>query len=791
VSAAGEDEDGQGVRVTGVTSTPSVLPGPADAETLEQLEFDRALEEVARRAAGPLGAARVRARRPSADAPAVTVELRAVAELQGLLAGGDGFRPEPVEDITALLERLGIAGTLLDGIELAGLGRALEAMRLVRAELTRLAESAPLTAALAAEPPPARLGRDLLRIFDADGTVRDGTDDTVDRARHRVRDARARLIQTLERTLRALASHEVPPDPGVTVRGGRYVIPVLRDARGRVPGIVHGESGSGATLFVEPHAAVELGNALAAAEAAEARAVLALLRRLTDGLRPHVAAAAAAFEMCVAVDDRYARARYAADVGAALPRVGAAPGAHRLVGARHPLLLAEGVDAVPFDLDLDPSELALVVSGPNTGGKTVLLKAVGLINALAQAGVLPPVGEDTALPVYGAIQADIGDRQSIAASLSTFSAHLAALKRALEVASPAALVLLDEMGAGTDPIEGAALAAAALEALVARGARVVATTHLSALKQLAAETPGIVNASLQFDAATLTPTYRLAKGVPGRSYGLVIARRLGLPADLVADAERRTPEADRSLDAVLADVERRASEVQARTTELDTLAARLRRSEGELAVRQQAMVSREAEVATRAADLEKEGRQQARRFLLEARNRVEEALRMARAAVSEATAKEARRLVEEGISDEAAALRRLHDDLAKKGWRVKSGSGEWGVVPSQTLRPSGAARRAPERRPSSEGTTPHSPLPVSEVDLRGMTVDEAKDAVDRALDAAVLADLPSVRIIHGKGTGVLRAAVDELLRGDRRIASHRLAPPREGGTGVTIAELAG
>ena len=776
--------------MTGVTRTPSAWASPADPSTLAQLEFARALEEVAHRAVGPLGAARVRERLPSADVVAVGAELAAVAELQGLLAGGDGFRPEPIDDLTPLLDRARMPGTVLDGVELAAVGRALEAMRLVRADLDRLAKVAPLTAALAAEPPPARLARDLTRILEPDGTVRDGTDDGVDRARQGVRESRSRLLQLLERTLRALAGHEVPPDAAPTVRSGRYVIPVLRDARGRVPGIVHAESSSGATLFVEPQAAVELGNGLAAAEADEARAVLGLLRRLTEALRPCADAAAAGLEMCVQVDDRYARARYAADVGAALPRVVAAPGVHRLVDVRHPLLLAEGVDAVPFDLELDPTELALVVSGPNTGGKTVLLKAVGLINALAQAGVLPPVGDDTTLPVYAAIHADIGDRQSIAESLSTFSAHLVALKRALELAGPTTLVLLDEVGAGTDPIEGAALAAAALEALVVRGTRVVATTHLSELKQLAARTAGIVNASLQFDAATLAPTYRLAKGIPGRSYGLVIARRLGLPPEVVADAERRTPAAERSLDAMLAEVERRVAETADRAAELDALAARLRRQEGELAQRHEAIAGQEGEVATRAAAVEREGRQQARRFLLEARKRVDEALGVARAAVSEATAKEARRLVEDGISEEAAALKRLHDDLAKKGWRVKA-SHEQGAVPAVTLRPSGSGRAKPERRPSPDPTANREPPAANgELDLRGMTADEARDAVDRAIDAAVLADLPAIRIIHGKGTGVLRMAVAELLRRDRRIASHRLAPPREGGTGVTVAELA-
>jgi DNA mismatch repair protein MutS2 len=258
---------------------------------------------------------------------------------------------------------------------------------------------------------------------------------------------------------------------------------------------------------------------------------------------------------------------------------------------------------------------------------------------------------------------------------------------------------------------------------------------------------------------------------------------------VVADAESRTPDAERSLDAMLADVERQSSDVERRALELEAQTIRLRRLEGELALRHESLAKKEAEVTSRAAEVEREGRQQARAFLLEARKRVEEALGVARAAVSEATAKEARRLVEEGISEEGEALKKLQAELEKKGWRV-TGSGEWGGVPSQPLRPGGAGRRKPAPRSGGESPTPHSPLPVSAIDLRGMTADEARDAVDRAIDAAVLADLPVIRIIHGKGTGVLRVAVDELLRKDRRVSTHRLAPPREGGTGVTIAELA-
>jgi DNA mismatch repair protein MutS2 len=752
------------------------------------LEFPRALAEVAGRAVGPLGSASVRARVPSTDLGAIRGALAAVTELQGLLAAGDPFRPEPIEDVTPLLDELRPEGTVVDGLALMEVGRAFEAMRLVRAELGRIEPRAPLTAALAVDIPPPRLGRDLLQTFEGDGRVRDGADAAVDRARRQVRDTRARLIQALERALRGLAAHEASPDAAVTVRSGRYVIPVHADARGRVPGIVHAESASGATLFVEPQEAVELGNQLSAAEAEESRAVTALLRRLCEAVRPHVGTARHALDMCVAVDDLYARARYAADVAAYAPRLVSPGGEHVLRRARHPLLLAEGVQAVPFDLALDPEELTLVVSGPNTGGKTVLLKAVGLLNALVQAGVVPPIGDGSVVPVYRTLVTDIGDHQSIAASLSTFSAHLAALRRALEAAGPGTLVLLDEIGAGTDPSEGAALAAAVLQTLVARRSRTIATTHLGALKELAAETPGVVNASLHFDAASLTPTYELVKGVPGRSYGLVIARRLGIPSEVIEAAEARRPEAERSLETVLADLERRTAEIATREAAIacaeGVTAARTDQAE-RLRVE---IEQREGALREREATIEREGREQARRFLLDARKRVEEALRIAQTPAAAAempeAAREARRIVEQGVVEQGSELERLAKwaGQAEKWGRAAESSGAVRAVRA------GADRLT--ARPPDRPTELAPRVGASEVDLRGMMADEAREAVQRAVDDAVLADLAAVRLIHGKGTGVLRKVVNEVLRADRRVTAHRLAPPREGGTGVTVADLA-
>jgi DNA mismatch repair protein MutS2 len=644
---------------------------------LETLEFPAALARVAAHAAGPLGAARVMSRTPPPAAAAAAVTIRAalaqVAELAALLLTDDGIRAEPVADLSATLELLAVPGSALEGLALADLTVGLAAARVTAADLKRLAEGAPRTAMLRADPPTKELETRLKQAIAPDGTVLDGASKQLARARADVREARQRLVKKLETLLGGLDPTDRAPDAAVTVRGGRYVIPIRNTARSRVGGIVHDESATRATLFVEPPEVIELGNELRAAESAEQREVLRVLRELTELLRPHRDRIAAAWEMCIAFDDLCARARYAVEVNGFAPAIG--EGTLAIRAGRHPLL---GTEAVPFDLSLAPDEYTILVSGPNTGGKTVLIKAVGLLCLLAQSGVIPPIGPQSSLPVFTEVFADIGDRQSIAASLSTFSAHVAALRTILERAGPGSLVLLDEIGSGTDPAEGAALAAAALKALTRRHAVTLATTHLGALKQLAAETVGVVNASLQFDAETLTPTYRLLKGVPGRSYGLAIARRLGVPADVLAEAERAVPDAERTLDRLLAAVEARARELEARAQALDARAAELE------AVRQRLedLEQRAAELSARERSLDADARERARAYLLGARKTVEAALAQARAAVDEATAKEARRMVEEAIEKTGGKLEgwKVGKKDLKVGDRVRTGQGKVGVV---------------------------------------------------------------------------------------------------------------
>jgi len=402
---------------------------------------------------------------------------------------------------------------------------------------------------------------------------------------------------------------------------------------------------------------------------------------------------------------------------------------------------------------------------------------------MAQSGIIPPIGPQSTLPVFTGVFADIGDRQSIAASLSTFSAHLAQLRDILEHAGAGSLVLLDEIGSGTDPAEGGALAAAILKTLTRRRALTLATTHLGALKQLAAETVGIVNASLQFDAETLTPTYRLLKGVPGRSYGLAIARRLGLAGDVLDLAERAVPDAERALDALLATVEARARELEARERDLATRLERLDEDVHRVDTRGEEIATREREVDARARSLDRAAREQTRAYLLEARRKVEEALAQARAAVDEATAKEARRLLEKAIED--------------TDWE-KAGEGEkpeerWVSLDElrrQRQEASGAPRRppSPARPPAGAGHAVPTVV-ASEVSLIGLRVAEAEPLLTKALDDAILADLPYLRVIHGKGTGALRQLVHDVLEGDTRVKRFAFAPANQGGHGVTVAEF--
>jgi DNA mismatch repair protein MutS2 len=787
------------------------MTAAAQADALATLELPAVLDVVAGYAAGPLGADQLRGRTPTIDLHWIRRELDLVRELLTALDRGETFDIPPVPPIKGALGRLKLEGSVLELGELAAVRDTLVAGRKIAAELARIAERSPTLASIRAEPVSNIIERQLERSIGDDGELLDSASPALAAARREVHSARERLIRKLDGVLRDLDSGA---GGSVTMRSGRYVIPVRRDARSRPQGIVHDESGSAGTLFIEPTAAIELGNALREAIIGEERAVLIVLRELTNLLRPFRDAIGHLHEMAVESDTILARTRWARDTRASVPEVVECGGPLYLCGARHPLLLARGVAVVPFDLVLDGIERTLLISGPNTGGKTVLLKAAALMIALMQCGVVPPVDAGSRLPVVRRFFVDIGDHQSLQADLSTFSAHVAELRQILDGADAGAMVILDEVGSGTDPAEGGALAMAVLETLTRRGTLTLATTHLGALKSLATRVPGVVNGSLQFDAATLSPTYRFTKGIPGRSYGLAIARKLGVDAAVLEQAEALVPDAERQLDRLLAAVEMREQTLNRAQSLADARDQDLERREAVATATETAQQARATELRQREKDAERDRARQAKAYLLEARKKVEDALSMARGAADEVTAREARRLLEEGIREESTRLEEsepivaLSADAIAVGDRVRLGTGATGqlaeirndgravvlvgamrlVVKTGTLtKVSGGAGARPQREIQSPDETVRDA--VYEVDLRGMRVDEGEGMLLGFLDAAVLAEQPHLRIIHGMGTGAMRDAVRRLLQHDPRVASFDFAPRQQGGTGVTIAVL--
>ncbi len=633
------------------------------------LEFPRLLAHVAGRAHSAPGAAAVRALEPRTNRQWIEAEHARVGAMRALVTSDAGWISEAIPDLAEPLKRLRIAGLswsaeeLIQGATLLRSSRRTrDALRDPRRPSIIVAYLTPFVVALV----DLRAQEEAIaRAITDDGVVKDDASPALRRVRRELRQAEGELVRLLEREMGKLEAHHQVSDLSVTMRNGRWVMPMRRGARGYVGGIVHDSSGTGETIFVEPPAAVEFGNRLRELEIEEQREVERVLRELTEALRPHHEAINGAYFALVALDSLYARARYAIETLCAPLSFCAPADGLAIVDGRHPLLLARGTPVVPFDLTMHPNERTLLVSGPNTGGKTVLLKAIGLLAAMAQAGVPAPVGPTSRLPVFDDAFADVGDEQSIEASLSTFSAHLKNQGEILRHATNNSLVLVDELGSGTDPAEGAALGGSILETLTLRGSLTIATTHLGQLKLLATEVDGVVNASLQFDALQLAPTYRLLKGVPGRSYGISIARRLQLPEDVLVRAEDRLPKGERDLAVLLADIELRDATLTDRERVMELEQHKLRS-------RLATVTDREVKVREKEREAERSARQETRKYLLEARAVVERAVAEVRekaaehADAIEATARAARRAVEEAAASQGAAVDRVAEQASRE-----------------------------------------------------------------------------------------------------------------------------
>ncbi len=656
------------------------------------------------------------------------------------------------------------------------------------------------------------------RSFDPVGELLDTASPRLGGLRMAVRVAYDRLRRRLD----ALVGSELGSalqEPIVTLRNGRYVVPIKAEARSRVKGIVHDASGSGQTLFVEPLVAVELGNAWREAQIAEAEEVARILDELSALVAANAAALRETLDALARFDFWAAKAALAAEMDAVRAET-AERTEVELLSARHPGLTGR---VVPIDVRLGGDFTALVVTGPNTGGKTVTLRTLGLLALMHQAGLHVPAAAGSRLPVFRDVFADIGDEQSIAQSLSTFSGHLRSIVRIVEAAGPATLVLLDELGAGTDPTEGSALAQALLDHFIAAGALVAATTHYAELKAYAHTTPGARNASVEFDLETLSPTYRLTIGLPGGSQAFAIAERLGLPDAIVEDARSRLTESQRSFEETLAAI---------RETEGEASEARDRARAAELrAVDALHTAEEERRRARRERDeLVRSARSEAEQLVEELRREVGRTRRMLERETVTAAALDA------ALERAEADLARLPDaepvpapePAVERTWRVgeraRSRTGGWEgriaaierggrrltlesggmrvTVPADDLVPAldGGGGAAEARKSRHDGDAraasgvgalrlSRARSVASSLDLRGARVDEALEALGRYLDDASLAGLDRVTIIHGLGTGALRDAVRAEAGGHPLVKSLRPGERGEGGDGATIVEL--
>ncbi len=792
------------------------------------LEWAQVLALLAREARTPMGRELAAATLPFTDPGAIRRALGETRQARAAMVL-TGVPPwEGIPDVRPTLETARVPGSVAEAADLAALIPLLDAAGRLVAYGRAIQPVAPdLAEALAGFPRQTELAELLRRSLDADGQVRDEAAPALRRVRQRIRDLRRDLVKRLEAYFAAPNADTTFQERYVTVRHGRYVLPIRAEAKGRLRGIVHDRSQSGATLFVEPEAVVEANNDLVQAAREEEIEILRILAALTDAVRVALPELDDLVSGIGGLDLIFARGALADRMDSVEPAIGESRDVV-LRGALNPLLLAQnwaadgGRPVTPMDIEITAERPLLVITGPNAGGKTVALKTLGLLVLMAQSGCHVPARDGARLPVFSQCFAIVGDEQSVAENLSTFSAFVKQLREVLERVDARSLVLLDELGAGTDPDDGAALAQAVLEDLAARGAVVVASTHLEPLKGFASTHPRARNASVEFDPERLAPTFRLVYDRPGQSYALSIGARLGLPAALIERAHAHRSTHQRQLQELLARLDDRDRQDAER-------AARLERREAEsagLLARAQA----ELEAATTSArETVARAKAEAQRLVTEVRRHVnEEWDRLKRAEKSRPELERARkRLVEtaqkvehtagaaapeSGGAGPAVAGDRVEithlglkgDVLGVDGETVTVQAGTVTVkVPRQALRvvSRGPSRGEGERYPrprrgrgQGEGdsiriTTPGRGAVAVEMNIIGRTTDEARDLLEKYLDDAFLAGLTSVRIIHGKGTGALRRAVEEVLSAHPLVAEHRPGASSEGGAGATVATL--
>jgi DNA mismatch repair protein MutS2 len=796
---------------------------PISARHAEALEFPKVLALLRRHASFSASASLADALAPSTDYDWIVREQETVAEARRLLEVRPNLVIRGAHDIRQHVHHAALGGALqpwqlLEIASTVAAGRATRNL-LLRDELRlpTLAEHAARIVNLDS------IEHAIREAIDDEGVILDSASPRLGLLRSQLRTAHERVLRRLNEMMAAPNVREALQEPVVTIRGGRYVLPVKADFRGRVRGIVHDQSGSGATLFIEPLGVVELANHWRELQSQEEEEIEQILRDLSLRIGRAQTPLVDLVEALATIDLAIARAKLAAEMRAERPTMIPVPprpappeAVVDLRQARHPLLHGE---VVPIDVQLGRSFDILLISGPNTGGKTVALKTVGLFALMAQAGLQVPANPGSRLGVFSGVFADIGDEQSIEQSLSTFSSHVSRVIEIISAADASSLVLLDEIGAGTDPQEGSALGRSLLAYLARRRVYTVATTHSSELKTFAATTPRVENASVQFDVETLRPTYHLTIGLPGVSNALTIAERLGMPTEIIEGARRSLDPDERRTDELLGDIHEQLAATRAERAEIaeQRLAAE---ATARAAQQRLAEIEAEREGMLRAADNE------ARAMIADLERELDSLRRQVRGLAAE------RQKVAE-VEAELAALRRQR--LGNRAARpapplpalrvgdpvTVSALGTSGIlrsdpsegptaevevggmrvrVPVRELVPAGGSpqRDRPERpkvaaggyqAPISRATDEWTPT-QGELDLRGMTADEARARLDQYLSDAYTEGLAAIRVIHGKGAGILREVVRDLAGHHPLVQSHRLADAHHGGEGATEITLA-
>jgi DNA mismatch repair protein MutS2 len=793
------------------------------------LEFDKLREFLRRRTTCAPGRRAVNALQPGTD----RAELEAAFAL--IREAGEWLRAERELGFGALadpqnwLERIEGPGTVLEPAQFLDAGSLLETARWLRQQFREEAAKFPLLAARAASLVDfGDLHAAIRRCVLPNGEINDDASAALRRIRVSITETRDSIQKTLKQILGARNAE--PGEDYVTLRNDRFVIPVRAEHRRSVPGVVHGASATGQTVFTEPFETVEANNQLVQLAEEEAAEIVRILRGLTEKLQMMRGPLLAAAEVIAQLDSVFARARFAREFDAAIPEFSEITELS-LTDARHPVLedklRKEHRAIVPMSLSLGGQERVLVISGPNTGGKTVVLKTTGMAALAAQSGI-PVAAQRAVLPLFDQVLVDIGDEQSIAADLSTFSAHMLNLKNMLEAATPQSLVLADEMGTGTAPEEGAALAVALLDEFRAKNCIVLATTHHDRLKTYASTTPGVVNAAVEFDDVNLRPTYRLMVGVPGGSSGIAIAQRLGLSkeiierarslltpesreaADLIAYLHRSRDELDRLQKQMTA--ERHALEEERkklRTEWVERQQKRIKELEAQFAEMQKRFDENVARVvdAVKERELRAQVEKTARRKMQDARGEAREELNATVVqTISESQA---------DLGIHAASMEKVSADRLQAGARIRVRGFNKPVV-LRRIEGSGAEIEAGPLRmkvaldeitgvesevPASRTVAPGKLQSVtvtaqrgegaatSEINVIGMTVEEATGRLDKFLDDAALAQKTQVRIIHGHGTGALRKGIGEFLSTHPLVEKHSFEAEEHGGKAITIVEL--